>query len=82
MLNPFITAFLDALAAKLSKHYKKDVTPASILEDYIIRYNLTEKYSLWFHDWVMTEKEAVEIAQRINPAIKSFRDLQKALNIH
>lgn len=82
VLNPFISAFLDALAAKLSKHYKKDVTPTSILEDYIIRYNLTEKYSLWFHDWVMTEKDAVEIAHQINPAIQTFKDVQKALNIN
>lgn len=81
ILQPFVTKYLEQLAVKLSAKYKKEVTPVNIIEDYIIRYNLTEHWTQWFHPWVMSEKDAVNIAREINPEIKSFEDIKKALNI-
>lgn len=81
ILQPFVTKYLERLAEKLTAKYKKEVTPTQIIEDYIIRYNLTEHWTQWFHPWVMTEKDAVEIAHELNPEIKSYNDLKKAFNI-
>lgn len=81
ILTPFIRDYLNALAEKLSKRYNKTVDPAKIIEDYIIRYNLTDKWTEWFHPWLMTDEDAVRIANKINPEVKTFNDLKKALNI-
>lgn len=81
VLQPFVLKYLERLAQKLSAKYKKEVTPAQILEDYTIRYNLTEHWTKWFHEWVMDDKDAVEIAREINPEIKSIEDLKTAFNI-
>lgn len=81
ILTPFIRDYLNALAEKLSKRYNKQVDPAKIIEDYIIRYNLTDKWTEWFHPWLMTDEDAVRIANKINPEVKTFNDLKKALNI-
>ena len=81
MLSPFVKNYLNALAEKLSKRYNKPVDPAKIIEDYIIRYNLTDKWTEWFHPWLMTDDDAVRIANKINPEVKTFNDLKKALNI-
>lgn len=82
VLQPFIAKYVERLASKLSQKYKKEISVSKIIEDYIIRYNLTEHWTQWFHPWVMTDQDAVEIAQQINPAIKNINDLKQALNIN
>lgn len=81
ILEPFVKDYLNLLAQKLSKKFKKDVTPAQIVSDYIIRYNLTERWTEWFHPWVMTEQDAITVMKQFKPEVKSFKEIQYALNI-
>lgn len=81
-LSPFAKDLLNLLADKLSKLHGKEIKPETILEDYLIRYNVSEQYNLWFHDFVITEKEAVSIAHKIKPEITNFTQLKKALSIN
>ena len=51
-----------------------------ILGDMFLKYTC-QKWTKWFYNWVLTDDEIVEIAQSINPNIKSVRILRKVLNI-
>lgn len=82
VLNKFPMLLLEALCEKLSAMYKKEVTPQMIVEDYIIKYNFTEKYTEWFHPFVFSNGELVAIAQKINPEITTIKELRYALNVH
>jgi len=68
-----------ALAEKLSQIYGKKITLAKILEDYLIRYNVTEHYNLWFHKFALSEEEILTIAQTVYPDIDDFDQLVKML---
>ena len=81
ILSPFVKAYLDRLTTKLSARYNKQVEPKQIIEDYIIRYNLSDKWTQWFHPFVMTEKDAVEIANKINPEITTFEHVLQAIGL-
>ena len=81
VLEPFVRDYLAKLAEKLSKRYKKEVTPAQIVSDYIIRYNLTDRWTEWFHPWEMTEEDAIAVMQNIVPEIKTMKQLKQALHI-
>lgn len=80
-LSPFIMQFLEMLAEKLSRRLQRDITPVEIVEDYVISYNLTKKWTEIFHPWVDMRKEAIEIAHSINPDIKTLEDLKTALHL-
>ena len=80
LLSPFTNALLTKLAEKLSEKYNKEITPNQIIEDYLIRYNI-QKYSEWFHPFVLKENEIVEMAHSVNPMITSIAELKKALNL-
>lgn len=80
-LSPFIMQFLEVLAEKLSHRLQRDITPVEIVEDYVISYNLTKKWTEIFHPWVDMRKEAIEIAHSINPEVKTLDDLKHALHL-
>lgn len=81
LLSDFVMQFLTRLAEKLSAHFKRDITPVEIVEDYIISYNLTKQWTQIFHPWVDMRKDAIEIAHAINPDIKTLEDLKTALHL-
>lgn len=74
-LSPFTTAIGNALAEELSAKYGKDIKLSQILEDYLIRYNITEKFNIWFHPFALSKERIIEIAQRIYPKISNFDEL-------
>lgn len=74
-LSPFATAIGNALAEELSAKYGKDIKLSQILEDYLIRYNITEKFNIWFHPFALSKERIIEIAQRIYPKISNFDEL-------
>lgn len=79
-LSPFAFKLLKTLSKRLSERHGKTVKPEQIMEDYLIRYNL-QRWSQWFHAFVLPDKEILAIGQEINPEIQSLKDLYKALNI-
>lgn len=79
-LHDFPQEILDVLAEKLSAIYGHEITPTQILEDYLLRYNI-QRWSEWFHPFVLKENELLEIAHRANPNITTITDLHRALNI-
>ena len=87
--DQFLSAFpnvigllLERTAEKLTDARKdgKTITPPMILGDMFLKYTC-QKWTKWFYNWVLTDDEIVEIAQSINPNIKSVRMLRKVLNI-
>lgn len=82
VLTPFAFGILKRLREKLVERYNKpDLTLNAILEDYLIKYNCLDKWTEWFHPFVLSEKEIIEIGHKINPNIKSIKDLRIATNI-
>lgn len=81
VLHEFPQAVLSALCEKLSKLYGREVTPIMVLEDYILKYNFSERWTEWFHPFVFKDSELLNIAQKINPNIQNLRQLKQALNI-
>lgn len=82
ILHDFPQAMLNKLSEKLSAKYNREVTPQMIVEDYLIKYNFSERWTEWFHPFVLERKDLLDIAQNINPEIKDLQELRKALNLH
>ena len=79
-LSPFAEKLLAALCHRLTEKYGKKIKPSQVIEDYLIRYNV-QRWSEWFHPFVLSDKEMLAIAQQVNPEIKSVREMRNALNI-
>lgn len=75
-LKPFTSALAEALAKKLSERYKTNITAQNILEDYLIRYNV-QKFSEWFHPFVLKDQEIEDILHRFNAdlTLRSYRSM-------
>lgn len=79
-LTPFAFKLLRCLSTKLTEKYGRTIKPAHIIEDYLIRYNI-QRWSEWFHPFILTDNEILNIAQEIKPDIKSLRQLKETLKI-
>lgn len=77
-ITPFSAYLLENTAEKLSARYNKEVKPLQILIDMFMRYTI-EKWSQWFYPFVLSDKEILEIAQQINPEIKTINEIKKTL---
>jgi hypothetical protein len=77
-IKPFPAKLLQATADKLSKIYKKPITPESILVDMFLKYTI-QQYNVWFYDFVLSNDEILAIAREVNPEIKSFQQIKQHL---
>lgn len=78
-LEPLPAMLLKITAEKLTKKYKREVTPTMILVDMFVKYTV-EQYSIWFYPFVISDDEIIKIAQTINPDITSINQLKQTLN--
>jgi len=61
--SPVEREIIDTICSRLSVKYKKEVSPAMLIKDYIIRYN-TERRAEWFHPFVLPPAEIRAIVKK------------------
>ncbi len=79
---PLTRMLLQKTAEKLTESRRdgQEIKPSMVLADMFLKYT-TQKRTMWFYRWVLSDREIVEIARQINPNINSVRMLRMALKI-
>lgn len=80
MLSPIAENILNEVAQQLSNRYGRSITPRDVVSDYILRYNI-QRWNQWFHPFVLSDQQILEIAQQENQEIRSIKQLKAALHI-
>ncbi|MDD3405001.1 MAG: hypothetical protein PHH23_01870, partial [Paludibacteraceae bacterium] len=78
-LSPLTVQLLETTAERLTARENRKIEPVQILTNMFLRYTI-EKWNQWFYPFVLSDREIVEIAHKVNPEITSISQLKKMLH--